>query len=178
MGRNRSARYPAYQPAGEPSTWTRRLDRIRGPSVVRAPPNSRLAFGTNPTHGTAEEVDITDSANLATATPTTANPATADPATVDSAIANPATDIEMGPIPSQEGLALDVLQPPPEIARRGTTARRAWRRERIASLHAREYTQQEEEARMEDQRRPLCKFHLSLSQTILTNTGRRVLGLA
>lgn len=92
------------------------------------------------------------------------------------------TETELGPIESRTSLAnqpADADQPPPEIARRGTIARRAWRRERVASLHAREYEAQANEARMIDERRPLCKLCHSFLVILLTPCeGRRALGLS
>lgn len=50
---------------------------------------------------------------------------------------------------------------PAEVRSQGITARRAWRRERLARHQAQTYDQQAHEARTADVSRPLCKFHPS-----------------
>lgn len=62
---------------------------------------------------------------------------------------------------------------PAEIRSQGITARRAWRRERLAHHQAQTYDQQAHEARTADVSRPLCKFHLSQSVTMMTDLFHR-----
>ena len=57
---------------------------------------------------------------------------------------------------------------PPEVARQGTAARRAWRRERMARIQAQQYDEQVSQIRAVDESRPLCKsipvsFHIVLT---------------
>jgi hypothetical protein len=56
---------------------------------------------------------------------------------------------------------------PPEIRAQGTSARRAWRRDRLAQREAQTYDTNADQARVADVSRPLCKLSLDSSTKIL-----------
>ncbi|KIW11079.1 hypothetical protein PV08_10378 [Exophiala spinifera] len=84
------------------------------------------------------------------------NPLTASRHQHGSAAGEHTTGAEMQAPPQRQQTQVDD-EMPAEIRAQGTSARRAWRRERLARQQAREYGQQADQARVVDESRPLWR---------------------
>lgn len=89
----------------------------------------------------------------------------APPISIPEVVHGPATETgtELGPIEPQPETRRDSEEPPPEVARQGIAARRAWRRERLARQHSQEFDQSGVEARRADETRPLWRRMMGLA---------------
>lgn len=124
-------------------------------------------------HGAAEEMaDMTP----ATAAAATANDPPSQPQPPAAARVQ-AADGEV--IRDRQAVEAQSDEVPEDVRAQGTSARRAWLRERFANREQRRYEEGAAQAREADEGRPACEFHLFSMDECSANensTGRRVLG--
>lgn len=106
----------------------------------------------------------------------------AEDAYIASTFASPQRSTEMAPVPVMTAPDLPTnVEPPPDIQRAGTSARREWARDRLRSAVLQTRTA-DDEARDMEQALPRCKIRINTSlashtaQRLLVLAGRRTLG--
>lgn len=145
----KSALPPGYCPVVVTNLMVRRerlLRRMRERRIAQAlPPESNTSSGPTP---------LSAIRNTVRRMSTPAN----RPTPFGSASGAHGTVSELQPVGGRRMTQVDQDEMPAEVRSQGISARRAWRRERLARQQAQSYDQQANEARTVDISRPLCKF--------------------